>query len=104
MADIKTKQSKKGTIKTLDKNVIQVQKFKDKLISTKDKTKETYENNYNSGTEYAINEISKKAESMPNNIYKVNKVGKNNFQQTQENLTKLQENIKNLKRKSKIKQ
>ena len=31
MADIKTKQSKKGTIKTLDKNVIQVQKFKDKF-------------------------------------------------------------------------
>ena len=27
MADIKTKQSKKGTIKTLDKNVIQVQKL-----------------------------------------------------------------------------
>lgn len=76
MADIKTKQSKKGTIKTLDKNVIQVQKFKDKLISAKDKTKETYENNYNSGTEYAINEISKQADSMPNNIYKVNKVGK----------------------------
>lgn len=104
MADIKTKQSKKGTIKTLDKNVIQVQKFKDKLISTKDKTKETYENNYNSGTEYAINEISKKVESMPNNIYKVNKVGKNNFQQTRENLSKVQENIKNFKRKSKIKQ
>lgn len=104
MADIKTKQSKKGTIKTLDKNVIQVQKFKDKLISAKDKTKETYENNYNSGTEYAINEISKQADSMPNNIYKVNKVGKNNFQQTRENLTKVQENIKNLKRKSKIKQ
>lgn len=104
MADIKTKQSKKGTIKTLDKDVIQVQKFKDKLISTKDKTKETYENNYNSGTEYAINEISKQADSIPNNIYKVNKVGKNNFQQTRENLSKVQENIKNLKRKSKIKQ
>lgn len=104
MADIKTKQSKKGTIKTLDKNVIQVQRFKDKLISAKDKTKETYANNYNSGTEYAINEISKKTESMPNNIYKVNKVGKNNFQQTRENLSKVQENIKNLKRKSKIKQ
>ena len=104
MADIKTKQSKKGTIKTLDKNVIQVQRFKDKLISAKDKTKETYANNYNSGTEYAINEISKKTESMPNNIYKVNKVGKNNFQQTRENLSKVQDNIKNLKRKSKIKQ
>lgn len=104
MADIKTKQSKKGTVKTLDKNVIQVQRFKDKLISAKDKTKETYANNYNSGTEYAINEISKKTESMPNNIYKVNKVGKNNFQQTRENLSKVQDNIKNLKRKSKIKQ
>ena len=104
MADIKTKQSKKGTIKTLDKNVIQVQRFKDKIISAKDKTKETYANNYNSGTEYAINEISKKTESMPNNIYKVNKVGKNNFQQTRENLSKVQDNIKNLKRKSKIKQ
>jgi len=58
MADIKVKQSKKGTIKTLNKNVIKVQKIKDNLVSAKEKTKETYEKDYNSGTDYATNRIT----------------------------------------------
>lgn len=102
MADIKIKESKKGTIKTLEKNLINVQKFKDNLVSTKDKTKETYENNYNSGEEYASNKIATTMSNAPDNIYRFNKIGKSNFKQTQENLYKAHENIKKVQRKRKI--
>lgn len=104
MTDIKVKQSKKGTIKTLDKNVIKVQKIKDNLVSAKDKTKETYEKDYNSGTDYAINKITKNMSNVPDNVYRANKVGRSNFKRTQENLYKTQENIRRMKNKSKIKQ
>lgn len=102
MANIKVKESKKGAIKTLEKNLINVQKFKDNLISAKDKTKDTYENNYNSGEEYASNKIATTMSNAPDNIYRVNKIGKSNFKQTQENLYKAHENIKKVQRKRKI--
>ena len=97
MADIKVKQSKKGTIKTLNKNVIKVQKIKDNLVSAKEKTKETYEKDYNSGTDYATNKITRAMTDAHNNIYRANKIGQNNFRKTQENIRKI-------KNKSKIKQ
>ena len=60
MVDIKVKQSKKGTIKLLNKAVVGTEKMKDKLVQAKDKTKETYqEETSNNGTDYAINKISK---------------------------------------------
>lgn len=104
MADIKVKQSKKGTIKTLDANVIKVQKIKENLVSAKEKTKETYEKDYNSGTDYATNKITKAITNAPNNVYRANKIGQNNYRKTQENLHKAQENIRKIKNKSKIKQ
>ena len=111
MADIKTRQVNKGTIKTLDKNIVKVQKFKDNLVSAKDKTKETYENDYNSGTEYATNKVSKNMANTPNNIYRMNKKGMENFRKTQENIQKTKENIektketiKKVQKKRKVKQ
>ena len=40
MPEIKTKN--KGTIKTLDKEVVQLQKLKDNLVTTKEKNKRIY--------------------------------------------------------------
>lgn len=104
MKDIKIKENRKGTIKTIDKGLINTQKLKDNLISIKDKTKETYENNYNSGGEYASEKITQTMSNMPNNIYRVNQVGKNNFRKTKANIYKIKDKIHNYKRKSIIRQ
>lgn len=104
MKNIKIKENRKGTIKTIDKGLISTQKLKDNLISIKDKTKEKYENNYNSGEEYATEKITQTMSNMPNNIYRVNQVGKNNFRKTKDNIYKIKDKIHNYKRKSTIKQ
>lgn len=104
MADIKLKESKKGTIKTLDRGLVNAQKFKDNLISVNDKTKETYENNYNSGEEYATGKITQTISDAPNNIYKVNKVGRDNLKKTKDNIYKSKDKVSNYKRRTKIKQ
>lgn len=93
MADIKLRERKKGTIKTIKKDL---SKVKNNIISVKDKTKDNYENNYNTGTEYATNKISETMYNTPNNIYRANKIGRNSFKETQEN-------INLYKKKSKIK-
>ena len=104
MKDIKIKENRKGTIKTIDKGLINTQKLKDNLISIKDKSKETYENNYNSGEDYATEKITQTMSNTPNNIYRVNKAGKNNFRRTKDNIYKIKDKIHNYKRKTKIKQ
>ena len=100
MADIKLRERKKGTIKTIKKDL---SKVKNNIISVKDKTKDNYENNYNTGTEYATNKISETMYNAPNNIYRANKIGRNSFKETQENIYKIKENINLYKKKSKIK-
>lgn len=104
MADIKLKESKKGTIKTLDRGLINTQKLKDNIITVKDKTKENYENNYNSGEEYATGKITQTISNAPNNIYKVNKVGRDNLKKTKDSIYKIKDKVSNYKRKTKIKQ
>ncbi len=104
MADIKIKESKKGTIKTLDKGLINAQKLKDNIISVKDKTKETYENNYNSGEEYATGKITQTVSNTPNFLYRRNKEGIENLRKKKENIHKIKDKLYNFKRKTKIKQ
>ncbi len=104
MTDIKLKENKKGTIKTLDKGLVNAQKFKDNLISVNDKTKETYEKNYNSGEEYATGKIAQTISDAPKNIYKINKVGRDNLKKTKDNIYKIKDKVSNYKRKTKIKQ
>lgn len=105
MADIKVKQSKKGTVKTINKAVVGTEKIKDRLVQTKDKTKEIYqEKTSNSGTEYATENITKTIYNMPHNVYKTNRIGINNFRKTRKNIYKTQETIKNITHKRKVKQ
>ena len=74
MPEIKVKP--KGTIKKLDKNVVQVQKFKSNLVTTKEKINEFTSNEENNSAEnYAsnkiqndINYISRKGISKTNEI------------------------------------
>lgn len=104
MADIKVKQDKKGTIKTINKAIVNTEKMKDKLVQAKDKVKETYqEDTSDSGTDYAINKISKTTSNLPNNVYRINKYGKVNINKTVENIQNAKQKIKNIKNKNYVK-
>lgn len=53
MADIKTRETVKGTIKTLNKAAIAGQKMKQAYIATKDKAEHSVNTNENTAEEYA---------------------------------------------------
>ena len=88
MPEIKVKPS--GTIKKLDKDVVQLQKLKNNIVTTKEKINElTINEQNNSAEDYAgtkvqndISYISRKG------IEKGNKVGKKSLNQTKENFIK----------------
>lgn len=89
----------KGTIKSLEKNIVGVQKLKNNLITTKEKINEfTIDDDNNSGEEYAgrriQNDISYVARK---GIKKSNEIGKKSTQETLQNLIKEKQKIDILK-------
>ena len=54
MANIKTKDTKKGTIKTIDKAAIATQKIKQSYVATKEKAENVAKTDGNSPEEYAV--------------------------------------------------
>ena len=88
MSEIKVKP--KGTIKQLDKNVVQLQKLNNNLITTNERIDEyTINDNNNTAEDYAsiviqydISYLSRKG------IAKSNEIGKNSFKETQQNFIK----------------
>lgn len=86
MNDIKIKQNKKGSIKTIDKRLLNKQKIKENIIEIKDKKENDEENN---STNYAINKITSVMSSSPQNIYNFNKNGINNLKNNKVKYTKI---------------
>ena len=76
MADIKIKEKKKGTVKTLNKAIVNTEKVKDKSIQMKNKVSEAYEETNENGTNYAINRISRQTKRTPDDIRRLNRIGK----------------------------
>ena len=58
MADIKTRDAVKGTIKTIDKAAVASERMKSAYAKTKEKAEEGYYANEGSATEYAADKIS----------------------------------------------
>ena len=58
MADIKTRDAVKGTIKTIDKAAVASERMKAAYAKTKEKAEEGYYANEGSATEYAADKIS----------------------------------------------
>ena len=92
MADIKTKV--RGTIKTLDKSVVQAQKFKNNIVTAKEKineyTQEANENPENFASVKVQNSINY---STRKGAEKFNSYGKKSIQETKENIIKGKEKI-----------
>ena len=98
MADIKTRETVKGTIKTLDKAAIAGQKMKQAYIATKDKAEHSVNTNENTAEEYAadkteagIDEIAHKG------VYTFDKAGRKGVQETKQNIQSAKEGIQRFK-------
>jgi uncharacterized MAPEG superfamily protein len=98
VADIKTRETVKGTIKTLDKAAIAGQKMKQAYIATKDKAEHSVNTNENTAEEYAadkteagIDEIAHKG------AYSFDKAGRKGVQETKQNIQSAKEGIQRFK-------
>ncbi len=79
MADIKTRDAVKGTIKTLDKAAIAGRRMKSAYAKTKDKAEQGYYAEENSPTEYAADKVSHVSGRIKDEgIHQFNKQGQKN--------------------------
>ncbi|MGN1337529.1 MAG: hypothetical protein ACI4WW_03550 [Candidatus Coprovivens sp.] len=101
MADIKTKDSKPKTIKTLNKAVVGTQNIKDNLVSTKEKINDNTQNkNEENNIEYGSNQITGASSITASAVAtKFNKYGKMSFEETKDNIIKSKVKIKEFKDK-----
>lgn len=103
MADIKVKDIAKKGVKTINKAVVQTERFKDNIVRTKEKAEETVSNDINSN-EYASNKIKFATDRVfDESVNQFNKQGQKSFMKTKENYQKSKAKIKQLKDKRKVK-
>ena len=103
MADIKVKDIAKKGVKTINKAVVQTERFKDNIVRTKEKAEETVSNDINSN-EYASNKIKFATDRVfDESVNQFNKQGQKSFMKTKENYQKSKAKIKKLKKKIKDK-
>lgn len=103
MADIKVKDIAKKGVKTINKAVVQTERFKDNIVRTKETAEETVSNDINSN-EYASNKIKFATDrAFDESVNQFNKQGQKSFMKTKENYQKSKAKIKQLKKKIKDK-
>ena len=68
LADIKLRETKKGTIKTLNKSVVGLQKMKSELVQAKEKIQDIGKQEDNAN-DYATGQVSSSMHEVPNTIY-----------------------------------
>ena len=94
MADIKVKDIAKKGVKTINKAVVQTERFKDNIVRTKEKAEETVSNDINSN-EYASNKIKFATDrAFDESVNQFNKQGQKSFMKTKENYQKSKAKIK----------
>ena len=104
MADIKTRDAVKGTIKTLDKAAIAGERMKSAYAKTKDKAEQGYYAEENSPTEYAADKFSHASGRIRDEgIHQFNKQGQKNVQTTKENIGRAKDKIAEFKTKRAVK-
>ena len=104
MADIKTRDAVKGTIKTIDKAAVASERMKAAYAKTKDKAEQGYYADESSATEYASDKVSYTAERVTEEgVHQFNKQGQKGVQTTRENIGKAKDKITNFKTKRAMK-
>ena len=100
MADIKTRDAVKGTIKTIDKAAVASERMKSAYAKTKDKAEQGYYADESSATEYAADRVSCASERVTEEgVHQFNKQGQKSIQTTQENIGKTKDKIADFKQK-----
>ena len=100
MADIKTRDAVKGTIKTIDKAAIATERMKSAYAKTKDKAEQGCYADESSATEYAADRLSYGADRIKDEgIHQFNKQGQKAVKETSENIGKAKDKISAYKQK-----
>ena len=98
MADIKTRDTVKGTIKTLDKAAIAGQKMKQAYIATKDKAEHSVNAKENTAEEYAADKTEAEIDEIAHKgAYAFNKAGRKGVQETKKNIQSAKDGIQRFK-------
>ena len=98
MADIKTLDAVKGTIKTIDKSAIAAERMKDAFIRTKEKADHSYYSAENSPEEYAADRVSGGTEAVTfGAAHEFGKHGRKVVQDTKENISKVKDYLEQRK-------
>ena len=104
MADIKTRDAVKGTIKTIDKAAIASERMKAAYAKTRDKAEQGYYADENSPTEYAADKVSHASERVAEEgVHQFNKQGQKSVQTTKENIAKAKDKVSDFKQKRAMK-
>jgi cell wall-associated NlpC family hydrolase len=104
MADIKTRDAVKGTIKTIDKAAIASERMKSAYVGIKEKAEQGYYADENSATEYDADRISYAADRVKDEgIHQFNKQGLKAVKTTQENISKAKDKIIDFKQSRAVK-
>jgi len=104
MADIKTRDAVKGTIKTIDKAAVASERMKAAYAKTKDKAEQGYYADENSATEYATDRVSGAAERVTKEgVHQFDKQGRKGVKETRENIGKVKDKLSDFKQKRAVK-
>ena len=105
MADIKTRDTSKGTIKTINKAAVATERMKKAYVMTKDKAEHSTNASENSAEEYASDKIEAATDrTVHETAYRVDKVGRWGVRETRQNYQKAKTGIENFKTKRAEKQ
>ena len=100
MADIKTRDKVKGTIKTIDKAAVASERMKQAYVSTKEKAEHSVNANEHTAEEYASDKFSSGTEMVVyEGIRQFDKAGRKGVKNTQENYQKGKDAINRFKEK-----
>lgn len=89
MADIKTRDAVKGTIKTIDKAAVASERMKSAYSKIKSKAEQGYYADENSATEYAADKVSAASERITDEgVHQFNKQGQKGVKTTKDNVVK----------------
>jgi len=100
MADIKTRDAVKGTIKTIDKAAVASERMKSAYSKIKSKAEQGYYADENSATEYAADKVSAASERITDEgVHQFNKQGQKAVKTTKDNIVKAKDKLSEFKQK-----
>lgn len=105
MADIKTRDTSNGTIKTINKAAVATERMKKAYVMMKDKAEHSTNASENSAEEYASDKIEAATDrTVHETAYREDKVGRWGVRETRQNYQKAKTGIENFKTKRAEKQ